>query len=119
MELSYVIGKLFFTDTPKVYNKGSILEGKVSERKGLHFSFRNTTEAMCILSDAYFFFAFRQVKAVYFNNTPIPDKLVHLLDVESWSGRLLQNLTTNSDGIATFSLNTTGHKGDIQLRVSE
>lgn len=29
------------------------------------------------------------------------------------------NVTTNNDGIATFSLNTTGHRGQIDLRVSE
>lgn len=29
VELSYIIGKLSFVDTPKTYNQGSILEGKV------------------------------------------------------------------------------------------
>lgn len=28
--LSYVIGKLTFVDTPKIYEHGSIIEGKVS-----------------------------------------------------------------------------------------
>ncbi|XP_036942928.1 alpha-2-macroglobulin-P-like [Acanthopagrus latus] len=59
-----------------------------------------------------------KVKAVYFNNTPIPDKLVHLsLDAMS-SSRLLQNLTTDSDGVAAFSLNTTSFKGNILLLAS-
>ncbi|KAM8768605.1 alpha-2-macroglobulin-P-like [Acanthopagrus schlegelii] len=59
-----------------------------------------------------------KVKAVYFNNTPIPDKLVHLsLDAMS-SSRLLQNLTTDSDGIAAFSLNTTSFRGNILLLAS-
>ncbi|XP_073343453.1 alpha-2-macroglobulin-P-like isoform X3 [Pagrus major] len=84
--LSYVIGRLSFIDTPKVYDQAVILEGKV--------------------------------KAVYYNNTPIPDKLVHLFHGAMSSSRLLQNLTTDSDGIATFSLNTTSFKGDIQLIAS-
>uniref|UniRef100_A0A671UYU7 Alpha-2-macroglobulin domain-containing protein n=1 Tax=Sparus aurata TaxID=8175 RepID=A0A671UYU7_SPAAU len=58
-----------------------------------------------------------KVKAVYFNNTPIPDKLVHLFLHGMSSSRLLQNLTTDSDGIASFSLNTTSFKGNIQLLV--
>ena len=37
MTLSYVVGKLSFIDTPKVYEQGSIFEGKVSDRWGLHF----------------------------------------------------------------------------------
>lgn len=32
MKLSYVVGKLSFIDTPKIYDQGSIVEGKVSER---------------------------------------------------------------------------------------
>uniref|UniRef100_A0A671UXF0 Alpha-2-macroglobulin bait region domain-containing protein n=1 Tax=Sparus aurata TaxID=8175 RepID=A0A671UXF0_SPAAU len=73
----------------------------------------NAPEAICILSDTAF--CFQQVKAVYFNNTPIPDKLVHLFLHGMSSSRLLQNLTTDSDGIASFSLNTTSFKGNIQL----
>uniref|UniRef100_A0A8C9X830 Alpha-2-macroglobulin n=1 Tax=Sander lucioperca TaxID=283035 RepID=A0A8C9X830_SANLU len=34
--ISYVVGKLSFTDTPKIYSKGSNVEGKVSAF-GLHF----------------------------------------------------------------------------------
>uniref|UniRef100_A0A671V1M6 Alpha-2-macroglobulin-like n=1 Tax=Sparus aurata TaxID=8175 RepID=A0A671V1M6_SPAAU len=73
----------------------------------------NAPEAICILSDTAF--CFQQVKAVYFNNTPIPDKLVHLFLHGMFPSRLLQNLTTDSDGIASFSLNTTSFKGNIQL----
>ncbi|XP_078140102.1 alpha-2-macroglobulin-like [Centroberyx gerrardi] len=86
ISLSYVVGKLSFIDTPKVYEHGSIVEGKL--------------------------------KAVYFNNTPIPNKLVHLFEGERWSARLIQNLTTDSDGIVTFSLNTADLRGDINLRTS-
>uniref|UniRef100_A0A8C9XN29 Alpha-2-macroglobulin-like n=1 Tax=Sander lucioperca TaxID=283035 RepID=A0A8C9XN29_SANLU len=85
--ISYVVGKLSFTDTPKIYNKGSNVEGKV--------------------------------KAVYYNNTPIPDMPVFLFEGERWSARWLQNLTTDSDGVATFSLSTADFKGDIHLQVSD
>uniref|UniRef100_A0A8C9XC24 Alpha-2-macroglobulin n=1 Tax=Sander lucioperca TaxID=283035 RepID=A0A8C9XC24_SANLU len=85
--ISYVVGKLSFTDTPKIYNKGSNVEGKV--------------------------------KAVYYNNTPIPDMPVFLFEGERWSARWLQNLTTDSDGVATFSLSTADFEGDIHLQVSD
>ncbi|XP_070684725.1 alpha-2-macroglobulin-like [Pempheris klunzingeri] len=86
IKLSHFIGKFSFIHTPRIYNQGSTLEGKI--------------------------------KAVYFNNTPIPDMVIYLFSVVSWSPRLLQNLITDSDGIATFSLNTTGLNGDITLKVS-
>ncbi|XP_078102954.1 LOW QUALITY PROTEIN: alpha-2-macroglobulin-like [Sander vitreus] len=85
--ISYVVGKLSFTDTPKIYNKGSNVEGKV--------------------------------KAVYYNNTPIPDMPVFLFEGERWSSRWLQNLTTDSDGVATFSVSTANFEGDIHLQVSD
>ncbi|XP_032365431.1 alpha-2-macroglobulin-like protein 1 [Etheostoma spectabile] len=85
--ISYVVGKLTFTDTPKIYDKGSNLEGKV--------------------------------KAVDYNNRPIPDMPVFLFEGERWSSRLLQNLKTDRDGVATFSLSTADFKGDIQLQVSD
>ncbi|KAF1393660.1 hypothetical protein PFLUV_G00018340 [Perca fluviatilis] len=85
--ISYVVGKLSLTDTPKIYNKGSNVEGKV--------------------------------KAVYYGNAPIPDMPVFLFEGEKWSSRWLQNLTTDSDGVATFSLSTADFKGDIHLQVSD
>uniref|UniRef100_A0A4W5JDS9 Alpha-2-macroglobulin-like n=1 Tax=Hucho hucho TaxID=62062 RepID=A0A4W5JDS9_9TELE len=86
--LSYVIGKLTFVDTTKIYEHGSIIEGKIT--------------------------------AVHFNNTPISDMLVYLLEKKGWwSSNHLQNLTTDSHGIASFSLNTTTmSKEDINLIVS-
>uniref|UniRef100_A0A8C9XB82 Alpha-2-macroglobulin-like n=1 Tax=Sander lucioperca TaxID=283035 RepID=A0A8C9XB82_SANLU len=80
--ISYVVGKLSFTDTPKIYNKGSNVEGKVSAF-GLHF----------------------------FN--------VILYTVQLKQSRWLQNLTTDSDGVATFSLSTADFEGDIHLQVSD
>ncbi|CAL8350313.1 unnamed protein product [Lota lota] len=87
IQLSYVIGKLSFIDTPTVYKRGSVVEGKV--------------------------------KAVYFNDTPIPDMLLHLFEGESWSvKRLTQNLTTDSDGVASFLFNTSRFQDNFQLTVS-
>ncbi|KAJ3590699.1 hypothetical protein NHX12_008648 [Muraenolepis orangiensis] len=58
-------------------------------------------------------------QAVYFNDTPIPDKLLHLFEGERWSvGQLSQNLTTDSDGVASFSFNTSRFMDDFQLTVS-
>ncbi|XP_045075715.1 LOW QUALITY PROTEIN: alpha-2-macroglobulin-like [Coregonus clupeaformis] len=85
--LSYLIGKLTFVDTPKIYEHGSIIEGKIN--------------------------------VVHFNNTPISDMLVYLLEKKDWSSHRLQNLTTDSHGIASFSLNTTSMpKENINLIVS-
>ncbi|KAF4099969.1 hypothetical protein G5714_020095 [Onychostoma macrolepis] len=41
-----------------------------------------------------------------FNGTPISNKAVYLLDGNSWPTKVLLNLTTNQNGLATFSLNT-------------
>lgn len=60
-----------------------------------------------------------KVKAVHYNNTPIPDMPVYLFVGERWSARLLQNLTTDSDGVATFSLSTDGFSDDIKLHISD
>uniref|UniRef100_A0A667YKS3 Alpha-2-macroglobulin n=1 Tax=Myripristis murdjan TaxID=586833 RepID=A0A667YKS3_9TELE len=87
ISLSYIIGKLSFIDTPKLYEHGSIVEGKV--------------------------------KAVYFNETPIPDYSVYLFEGNRWSERRLQNLTTDRNGLASFSLNTSDFRGDITLHVSK
>uniref|UniRef100_A0A3B4WY74 Alpha-2-macroglobulin-like n=1 Tax=Seriola lalandi dorsalis TaxID=1841481 RepID=A0A3B4WY74_SERLL len=86
---SYKVGTLSFIDTPKIYQEGSNVEGKVSAN-------------------------------FHYNNTPIPDMVVYLFEGRNkHSARLLQNLTTDSDGIAAFSFNTTNHKGDVNLYVSK
>lgn len=63
---------------------------------------------------------FPQINAVRFNNTPISDMLVYLFEEKGWSSYLrLQNLTTDSRGIARFSVNTTSlPKENINLVVS-
>ncbi|XP_010785891.1 alpha-2-macroglobulin-like, partial [Notothenia coriiceps] len=86
MDISYVVGKLSFTDTPKIYDQGSVVEGKV--------------------------------KAVYYNNTPIADMPVYLFMVERWSARLIQNLTTDSNGVAPFSFSTVNVNGNIRIQLS-
>uniref|UniRef100_A0A673Y062 Alpha-2-macroglobulin-like n=1 Tax=Salmo trutta TaxID=8032 RepID=A0A673Y062_SALTR len=59
-----------------------------------------------------------KINVVHFNNTPISDMLVYLLEKKGWSSHRLQNLTTDSRGIASFSLNTTTMpKEDINLIV--
>ncbi|XP_062241180.1 alpha-2-macroglobulin-like [Platichthys flesus] len=85
LQISNVIGKLMFIDTPKFYDKGSNVEGKV--------------------------------KAVHFNDTPIADMQVYLFKTERWSYRLVQNLTTDSDGVATFSFSTAELNGEINLHL--
>ncbi|KAK6291012.1 hypothetical protein J4Q44_G00385930 [Coregonus suidteri] len=60
-----------------------------------------------------------EINVVHYNNTPISDMLVYLLEKKGWSSHRLQNLTTDSHGIASFSLNTTSlPKEDINLIVS-
>ncbi|CAG6007637.1 unnamed protein product [Menidia menidia] len=56
-----------------------------------------------------------KVKAVYFNDTPIRGASLHLF--EKRSEQLSQNLTTDSDGVASFTVNTESFNGDIFLRV--
>uniref|UniRef100_A0A3P9MFC6 Alpha-2-macroglobulin-like protein 1 n=1 Tax=Oryzias latipes TaxID=8090 RepID=A0A3P9MFC6_ORYLA len=59
-----------------------------------------------------------KVKAVYYNNTPIANMLVHLSDDHLWSMDRPLNLTTDSNGVATFSLNTTTYRKFIGLEIS-
>ncbi|XP_026110622.1 alpha-2-macroglobulin-like [Carassius auratus] len=47
-----------------------------------------------------------KISASYFNGTPIARKAVYLLDGSQWPNKLLLNLTTNLNGVASFSLNT-------------
>uniref|UniRef100_A0A671U9S6 Alpha-2-macroglobulin-like n=1 Tax=Sparus aurata TaxID=8175 RepID=A0A671U9S6_SPAAU len=86
IRISYVVGKLSFIDTPKIYEQGSNVVGKV--------------------------------KAVYYNNTPIPDMPVYLFEGKRRSANRLQNLTTDSSGVAAFSLSTANFQGNFHLHVS-
>ncbi|XP_077063222.1 alpha-2-macroglobulin-like [Siphateles boraxobius] len=87
VSLTYEIGKVAFTDLPKTYEHGSVIEGKI--------------------------------KLSNFKGAPIQNKKVYLIEGYTWSPKLLLNLTTDSDGLANFSLNTSSHsKSDINLIAS-
>ncbi|XP_055082249.1 alpha-2-macroglobulin-like protein 1 isoform X1 [Periophthalmus magnuspinnatus] len=86
ISISYVIGKLSFFDTPKVYEKDTTIQGKV--------------------------------KAVRFDDQPMANTDLYLFEGERWSSRHLQNLTTDGNGVATFSLDTSIYRGDIHLHIT-
>ncbi|KAK9962090.1 hypothetical protein ABG768_007472 [Culter alburnus] len=87
VSLTYEIGKVIFTDLPKTYEHGSVIEGKI--------------------------------KLSNFKGAPIQNKDVYLMEGHTWSPKLLLNLTTDSDGLASFSFNTSSHpKSDIYLIAS-
>uniref|UniRef100_A0A3P8PM13 Alpha-2-macroglobulin-like n=1 Tax=Astatotilapia calliptera TaxID=8154 RepID=A0A3P8PM13_ASTCA len=58
------------------------------------------------------------VKAVYYNDTPISKAPVYLFVGERWSERLLKNLTTDSNGVAEFSFSTDNFHEDIKLHAA-
>uniref|UniRef100_A0AAX7SWW0 Alpha-2-macroglobulin-like n=1 Tax=Astatotilapia calliptera TaxID=8154 RepID=A0AAX7SWW0_ASTCA len=86
--ISYVLGKVSFINVPKVWERGSNVEGKVS------------------------------LTSVYHNNTPVCDAPVYLFTGQMWQPRSLQNLTTDSNGVASFSFSTDNFDQDIQLHAS-
>uniref|UniRef100_A0A672JGD0 Alpha-1-macroglobulin-like n=1 Tax=Salarias fasciatus TaxID=181472 RepID=A0A672JGD0_SALFA len=49
---------------------------------------------------------------------PIPDMPLYLFQGQRWSPTRLQNLTTDSEGLATFSVSTDSFIGDVVLQVS-
>ncbi|XP_041850344.1 pregnancy zone protein-like isoform X2 [Melanotaenia boesemani] len=58
-----------------------------------------------------------KVKAVNYNDMPIPDMPLFLFVGEIWSARRLQNITTDSNGVATFSLSTNEFSENVVLHV--
>uniref|UniRef100_A0A8C1NN04 Uncharacterized protein n=1 Tax=Cyprinus carpio TaxID=7962 RepID=A0A8C1NN04_CYPCA len=59
------------------------------------------------------------IKLSNFKDAPIQNKVVYLFEGETWSSKLLLNLTTDSDGFASFSLNTSSlPERDINLMAS-
>lgn len=62
---------------------------------------------------------FKQIKAVYYNDTPMADMPLHVFEGESWVKELLENVTTNSEGIAEFTLCTIDYERTINLEVRE
>ncbi|CAM4320863.1 unnamed protein product [Leuciscus chuanchicus] len=60
-----------------------------------------------------------KISVTHFDGTPIVSKVVYLLDSSSWPNKLLLNLTTNQNGLASFSLCTTSlPKAGISLVAS-
>ncbi|XP_077468386.1 alpha-2-macroglobulin-like [Stigmatopora argus] len=59
-----------------------------------------------------------KVKAVHYNNTPISNMDLYLLEGNRWSPNLRQNLTTDKDGFASFSFSTANREDNIYLYVS-
>ncbi|KAM4590251.1 alpha-2-macroglobulin-like [Fundulus diaphanus] len=59
-----------------------------------------------------------KVKAVHYNDTPMSHMPVYLFEGHVWSATLLQNLTTDSDGFATFSVSTDTFSQDIRLSIT-
>uniref|UniRef100_A0A3Q0RUC1 Alpha-2-macroglobulin bait region domain-containing protein n=1 Tax=Amphilophus citrinellus TaxID=61819 RepID=A0A3Q0RUC1_AMPCI len=85
--ITYLIGKVFFIDTPNIYESGAIVEGKVS------------------------------VKSVYHNGAPISGNKVYVFEGDRWSPRSVQNVTTDRNGVALFTLHTDDLKGNVQLYI--
>ncbi|XP_048017560.1 alpha-2-macroglobulin-like [Megalobrama amblycephala] len=60
-----------------------------------------------------------QIKLAHFNGAPLQNTEVYLLEGKRWTSKRLLNLTTDSDGLASFSLNTSNlSKSDINLMAS-
>uniref|UniRef100_A0A671NMT4 Alpha-2-macroglobulin-like n=1 Tax=Sinocyclocheilus anshuiensis TaxID=1608454 RepID=A0A671NMT4_9TELE len=60
-----------------------------------------------------------KIKLSNFKDAPIKNKEVYLFEGDTWSSKLLLNLTTDSDGFASFSLNTSSlPERDINLMAS-
>ncbi|XP_056329990.1 alpha-2-macroglobulin-like [Danio aesculapii] len=60
-----------------------------------------------------------KIKVAHFNGTPVYNKSVYLLEGRSWSSQLLLNLTTDRNGLAIFSFNTTSlPSSDLHLMAS-
>ncbi|XP_017537981.1 alpha-2-macroglobulin-like [Pygocentrus nattereri] len=60
-----------------------------------------------------------KIKVTSFSGSPIPSKKVYLLEGERWSPKLLQNLTTDVNGLASFTINAPNEpETDISLLAS-
>lgn len=69
------------------------------------------------LGDATLFLFVKQIKAVYYNDTPIRDLELHLFKGQRWSPDLFLNVTTDSEGMAVFSFCTDDEEGNIYIEV--
>lgn len=111
LSLTYEIGKVTFVDLPDVFEYGSLLKGKASKMCITH----RRPLKLCTVNE-YFFPL--QIQVAYFNGTTVRNKAVYLLEGQSWASKPLQNLTTDSNGLAAFSLNTASlPNNDLHLLV--
>ncbi|KAF4086015.1 hypothetical protein AMELA_G00101450 [Ameiurus melas] len=87
IRLSFQIGKVVIFESPKNFERGKFIEGKI--------------------------------KVTTFSGIPIPNKKVYLSEGERWSQKLLLNLTTDTNGLANFSVAAPEHPTtEIILRAS-
>jgi len=96
VSITFEVGKVMLVDLPDYFEAGSMINGKASK-------------CIFLVAEAFTFLNLdhsQQISVSRFNGTPIANKVVYLLDGNSWPNKLLQNLTTNQKGLATFSLNT-------------
>ncbi|XP_051966608.1 alpha-2-macroglobulin-like [Xyrauchen texanus] len=85
--LTYESGKATFTELPKMFEHGSVIEG--------------------------------QIKLANVKGAPVQNKEVYVLDGSMWRSKLLLNLTTDNNGLANFSLNSSSlPKSDVNLMAS-
>ncbi|CAM4321195.1 unnamed protein product [Leuciscus chuanchicus] len=96
--ITFEVGKVTFVDLPDYFEPGSTIKGKAS--KSSPFVAEAFTLAPFSNLDS------QQISVSRFDGTPIANKVVYLLDRNSWPNKLLQNLTTNQKGLASFSLST-------------
>lgn len=116
-QISYEVGRLTFVDTPTIYEKGANVVGKVGKR-GLfvvHIYIAGELKRPLVTQLS----PFKQIKAVYYNDTPIANMELHLFKGQRWSKDLFENVTTDSQGIAVFSLCTIDEEANIFLEVRE
>uniref|UniRef100_A0A3B3YB40 Alpha-2-macroglobulin domain-containing protein n=1 Tax=Poecilia mexicana TaxID=48701 RepID=A0A3B3YB40_9TELE len=65
----------------------------------------------------FYYFLYQQVKAVDYDDRPIPHMKLLLFKEGRHSQWLLQNLTTDTNGVAAFSISTDTFNGEIKLTV--
>ncbi|ROL50597.1 Alpha-2-macroglobulin [Anabarilius grahami] len=110
VSITFEVGKVTFLDLPDYFEPGSTINGKASKSSSL-------------VSEAFSLVPFpnrdlsQQITVSRFDGTPIVNKAVYLLDGNS--NKLLLNLTTNQNGLVTFSVNTANlPKADLNLVAS-
>ncbi|XP_067283795.1 uncharacterized protein [Pseudorasbora parva] len=110
VSITFEVGKVTFVDLQDYFEPGLTNNGKVN---------------VSLVAEAFKLVPLPNLGHLYqisvsrFDGTPIASKAVYLLDGTSWPNKLLLNLTTNQNGLATISLNTANlPKADLNLVVS-